>query len=163
MVEHGSANQGGERSRRHPRAEFRPPDPAKDPNRALKAATLATMHGDVADTGFTAKLGEAFDCSRQAVQHNAAAQSGAIMASLGKAGIKEKLLAGKVQREAPMSSWPRGLKIDMFTPAEQARLRTLWNPLSSPGASSGKRSHAKIQYARDYSARCALETARMAK
>ena len=162
MVEHGSANQGGERSRRHPRAEFRPPDPAKDPNRALKAATLATMHGDVAGTGFLVKLGEAFDCSRQAFQHNAAAQSGAIMASLGKAGIKEKLLAGKKQREEPMSSWPAGLKIDMFTPAEQARLRALWNPLSSPGASTGKRSREmSIQYKKDYTARCAVETARI--
>ena len=37
-----------QRCRRH----ARPPDPAKGPNRALKAATLATRHGDVAGTGF---------------------------------------------------------------------------------------------------------------
>jgi len=162
MAEDGQVNRGGELGRRHARVESRAPDPAKDPNRALKAATMATMHGDVAATGLHVKLGEAFGCSRQAVSLNATAQSASILASIGKAGIKEKLLAGKKQREEPMSSWPAGLKIDMFTPAEQARLRALWNPLSSPGASTGKRSREmSIQYKKDYTARCAVETARI--
>ena len=156
------SNRGGERGRRHPRAESRAPDPAKDPNRALKAATLVTMHGDVAGTGFLKKLGEAFECSRQAVHFNATAQSASILSSQGKEGIKEKFLAGKTQREAPISSWPAGLKIDMFNAAEQARLRALWNPSSAPAASPGKRSRERsLQHAINYSARCAVETARI--
>lgn len=72
MAGEGLSNRGGERGRRNARAESRAPDPAKDPNRALKAAALATMHGDVAGKGFLVKLGEPFDCSRQAVYLNAA-------------------------------------------------------------------------------------------
>ena len=60
MVEDGLSKWGGQCGQQHARVESRVPDPAKDPNRALKAATLATMHGDVAGTGFHVKLGGAF-------------------------------------------------------------------------------------------------------
>ena len=157
------SNRGGERSRRHARAESRPSDPAKDPNRASKAVTLATMHGDVAGTGFLVKLGEGFVCSRQAVHFNAAKQSASISSSLGEAGIKEKFLADRVPREVPISCWSPGLKIDMFNAVEQARLRALWEPSSAPAVSSGKRSRERgLQYDKDHSTRCAEDTARMA-
>ena len=142
MVKDDLSNRSGERSRRHARAKTRAPDPAKDPNRALKVAILAAMHGEVAGTGFLVKLGGAFYCSRQSV----------ILPWQGRG--RDKNLAGREQREAPISSWPPGLKNDMFDAAAQARLRALWDPPSAPAASPGKRSRERsLQYDQAYSAR----------
>jgi len=167
MVEAGFVNLGRERGGGRARAEPRPPDAAKDLLRGLRAARLAIMHADVAGKGFHAKLGEAFQCVRSCVYTNVTTQ----LELLGDEGIADQLRAGRAQREAPISSWPRGLKMEMFKRAEQDRLRALWNPsseaaTSGPSSSGGKGKKRKgptsVQHKKDFKKECARQTGRIA-